>query len=124
MERESLRYHVSLRFEGMSLPPFQDILVLGKKCPHGPEGVVRCFNLLGPDEFEVIDLADDPKVDAIMVNKKILMRLPRETVIDILRKRVFPYIAPGELVRVDFKVALFYEQIEGEMKEPPAAETE
>jgi hypothetical protein len=102
----------------LALPPFQDILILGRKCPHGPEGVVRCFNLLGPDEFEVVSVEDD-KVEAVMINKRILTRLPLETVVGILKQRVFPFMAKGELVRVDFNVTLSYDDIEGTLDQAP-----
>lgn len=116
---QKMRYHVSLRFEGIQLPPFQDILILGKKCPQGPQGLLQCFTLLGGDEFEVIPV-EDPKVEVMLVNKKILLRLPRETLIAILRERVFPFITKGELVRVDVRVVLSWEEIEGTIDPLPS----
>jgi len=38
------KYSVQLSFEEIRLPPFEDILILGKKCPQGKIGVYRYFH--------------------------------------------------------------------------------
>jgi len=38
MEKK-IEYSVNLKFESIIIPPFKDILILGKKCPHGRIGV-------------------------------------------------------------------------------------
>lgn len=110
MENE-MKYFVYLAFEDVSLPPFQDILILGRKCPHGKDGVSKCLNFLAPDDFELIEL-DDPNIEALLVNKRILKRLPIPKIIEVLQQKVFPYITKGEIIRVDFKVKVTYEKIE------------
>jgi hypothetical protein len=102
---------VSISFEEIRLPPFEDILILGSKCPHGRVGVSKCLNLLSPDSFELINV-EDSLVEAVLVNKKILKRMSRENVVKVLKERVFPYITKGEIVKVDFKVTVAYEKID------------
>lgn len=74
------KFTVSLSFEGVKLPPFQDILLLGKRCPHGKSYVSQCLNLLAPETFEMVEI-DDPIVEAMLVSKQILRRLPVENII-------------------------------------------
>ena len=102
---------VSISFEEIRLPPFEDILVLGSRCPHGRVGVTKCLNLLSPDNFRLIEV-EDSIVEAVLVNKKILKRMSEEKVLKILKERVFPYITNGEIVKVDFKVTVAYEKID------------
>lgn len=104
-------FYVSLSFEGISLPPFHDILLLGRKCPHGKSGISKCLNLLEPDGFEMIEL-DHETVEAMLVNKRILKRMPAEKIIEILQERVFPYITKGEIIKVDFHVKISFDTIE------------
>jgi len=111
MEKD-LRYTVSLNFEGIKFPPFEDILVLGKRCPHGKTGVSKCLNLLNPEMFEMVEI-NDLLVEAILVNKRILKRIPVEKVVQILKEQVFPFVENGEIVKVDFNVKLFIDRIEG-----------
>ena len=103
--KEGLKFTVSLNFEVIKFPPFQDILLLGKRCPQGKAGVSQCLNLLEPDKFELVEI-DDPTVGAMLVSKAILKRLPVEKVVEILKDKVFPFVTNGECVKVDFNVKI------------------
>ena len=105
-------YKLSLSFENVSLPPFSDILILTQRSPYGKIGVLGSLDLLQPDNFEIIEVDDDDIVEALLVNKRILKRLPAEKVISILRENVFPYITRGEIVKVDFVLKISFDQIE------------
>ena len=106
------RYKLDLRFQPIELPPFQDVLVLNKRCPHGIKGLSACIGLLSPDGYEFIEL-NDIAVEAIIVSKRLLKRIPLEKVKDILREHVFPYLNPTEMTRVDFSMEIHIDNIEG-----------
>ena len=115
MQKCKTNFSVGISFEALTLPPFQDILILGKKCPHGKQGTSKCFNLLSPDDFELVEL-DDEIVEAMLINKRILKRMPAEKIIEILKQKVFPFISSGETVKVDFKVKIWYDSFEGKLE--------
>lgn len=98
-------YSVDIRIEEIKLPPFDEILVLGKNSPHGKMGILKSFELFSPNGFELIEV-DHELVEAIFINKRILKKVDRETVLKILHERVFSYISEGELLKVDFKIAI------------------
>lgn len=108
MKKEGMSYFVSLGFERVSLPPFQDILILARKCPQGINGVSKCMQLLAPDGFELLELEDDV-AEALLVSKQVLARMKAEKVIEILREKVFPYMTKGEIIKVDFHIKVSYE---------------
>ena len=105
---------VKLSFEKTSLPPFSDILILGKECPLGMNGVGKCLDFLVPDGFDRYEVADD-NVAAIIVNRNILKRLKPKKIIDVLSSKVFPFAGATEIIKVDFTVTIVYESfsIEG-----------
>jgi len=105
------RYSVSLNFEGIKLPPFEDILLLGNRCPHGKIGIAKCLDLLEPDGFEMVDI-DDETVQSVLVSKRILKRMPIEKIIGILKEKVFPFITHGEIIKVSFNVKIYFDNIE------------
>ena len=111
--KSSRKFSVQLSFEEIRLPPFEDILILGKKCPQGKIGVYKSFELLVPNEFESFEVEDEA-VEAVFVNKRVLKKLNKDQIIAILREKVFPYISESEILKVDFKLKIFYDSVEGE----------
>ncbi len=108
-----IEYSVSLSFHEIKLPPFDEILILGKNAPHGKHGISKSFDLLFPNGFEIIDVNHD-HVESIFVNKRILAKLPKEKLIKILHEKVFPFVSDSDLLSVDLKITLYYKSIEEE----------
>ena len=106
-----MKYSISLSFQQIKLPPFQDILILAKNSPQGKIGLTKSFELLLPNGFELIEVEDD-MIEAVFVQKNILHKVPAEKVLEILRKYVFPSISEGELVKVDFNITMSIDSIE------------
>jgi len=107
------KYSIQLSFEEIRLPPFEDILILGKKCPQGKIGVSKSFDFLVPNEFEVFEI-DNSTIEAVFINKRVLKKMDKEKIIDILSEKVFPFVSESEIIKVDFKLKIFYDSIEGD----------
>jgi len=109
-----MKYSISLSFQEIKLPPFDEILILGKNSQHGKIGISKSFELLIPNGFEIIEVEDE-KVEAVFVNKRIIAKLPKDKLIKLLRDKVFPYVSEGELLKVDLKVTISYSSTEEEI---------
>jgi hypothetical protein len=109
--KNAIKYAVTLSFEEIKLPPFEEILVLGKNFPHGKQGVSKSFDLLIPNGFEIID-SDHINVDCVFVNKRILAKIPKEKILQILEANVFPFVSEREIIKVDFKVNISFTVVE------------
>lgn len=103
--KNEVKYSVTLNFEEIKLPPFEEVLILGKNSPHGKQGISKSFELLMPKGFEIID-TDHGNVDCVFINKRILAKMPQERILKILEANVFPYVSEKEIVKVDFKVLI------------------
>lgn len=112
--KDPTKYSINLSFEEIRLPPFEDILIIGKKCPQGKIGLYKSFEYLIPNEFKVFEVTDSI-VEAIFINKRILKKINKDKIIEILKVQVFPYVSEAEVLKVDFKLKLFYESIEGDL---------
>ena len=107
MALTATKFNIDMSFHAVKLPPVRDILVLGKKYPQGKVGVMECFRFIAPDEFEMFDIPDPDEVaEAVVINKRILARIPAEKVIDTLKEHVFPFISRGEAINVNFDVTI------------------
>ena len=104
MEAANSTVSIAMSFEVVAMPPFHDILIIGRKSPHGSYGMSTCMDLLAPDCYELIEI-DDEVVESILVRKALLARLPVATLIDALKQHVFPQMSLGEMMKVDMKVS-------------------
>jgi hypothetical protein len=111
MTEPSFKYTINLSFQEIKLPPFQDILILGKNGNQGKFGLRKSFEMLVPNGYEMSEI-DHEKVEAVFINKRLLAKLPINKVISILKERVFDFVSEGELVKVDFKLKVTLSEIE------------
>ena len=105
------KFSIHLAFEEIRLPPFDDILIIGKKCPQGKTGLYKAFEFLVPNEYDVFEIEHDV-VEAVFINRKLLRKIDKDRIINILDDKVFPYVSISEIIRVDFKMKVSYEPIE------------
>ncbi len=98
-------FSIEIKMEEIKLPPFDEILVLGKNSSHGKMGIMKSFELFAPNGFEMIEV-DHLLVDAVFVNRRILNKITKPAVLKILEDRIFPFISEGELLKVDFKITI------------------
>ena len=104
-------YQVNLSFQEINLPPFEDILVVGQHSNQGRRGLSKSFDYLIPMSFQMIEI-DSEQVSVIFVNQRILKKMPQEKIIAILESKVFPFVSKGEILKVDFKVTVSFDEIE------------
>ena len=112
---EGMNYSISLGFERAYLPPFRDILVIGKRCSLGANGVSRSLELLVPNGFIMHDI-DHPDIAALIINRTILKRIKPEKILEILKKRVFPFMSDEEIIKVDFDIMIRYDHFDVDPK--------
>jgi hypothetical protein len=112
---EVKKFSVQLGFEEITLPPFEDILILGKKCSQGRIALSRSFEMMVPNEFEVFEI-DSPVIEAVFVNKRILKKMDKDYIFPILEEKVFPFVSESEILKVDFKLRVFYDTIDVELQ--------
>ena len=112
-EPTAVRYSINLSFEEIRLPPFEDILIIGSKCPQGKIGLSKSFQFLVPNEFDVFEI-NNGTVEAVFINRRILRKISQDKVISVLEEKVFPYVSECEILKVDFKLRISYETIEGD----------
>jgi hypothetical protein len=115
MKTNETSYQINLDFEAIELPPVTDVLVLGKKTPQGKMGILHSFHLISPDVFQMLEINDEENVEAVIVNRNILSKIPAEEVIKVLKEYVFPYVSKGEAIKVNLSIQISYRGIKGEM---------
>lgn len=77
------KVEINMRFSEFEMPPMQDILIVGKRAPIGPESARRMIDILSPDQYEIIRMEHE-FVEAIVIRKSLLNMLPKEKLISIV----------------------------------------
>ncbi|NPV28503.1 MAG: hypothetical protein HPY58_02390 [Firmicutes bacterium] len=77
------RAEMTLRLSEFEVPPMQDLLLVGKKAPIGPEAVRRMVDAVSPQQYEIVHIEHDI-FEAVVLKKSLLKFLPREKLLAIV----------------------------------------
>ncbi|QNB46510.1 hypothetical protein BR63_09415 [Thermanaerosceptrum fracticalcis] len=74
---------ITMRLSEFEMPPMQDVLLVGKKAPIGPEAARRMVDILSPEQYEIIGV-DHAAIEAIVIRKVLLNMLPQEKLVTLI----------------------------------------
>lgn len=74
---------ISMHISEFEMPPMQDVLIVGKLSPIGPEASRRMVDALAPGQFEVLAI-EHPAIEAVVIRKALFNLLPRETLVEVI----------------------------------------
>jgi len=81
--RNTRTAEVSIRLTEFEIPPMQDVLLVGKKAPIGPEAARRMVDALSPEQYEVVPV-NEGALEAMVVRKSLLQLIPQEKLLPII----------------------------------------
>ncbi len=81
---------INIRLSDFEIPPMQDILLIGKKAPIGPEAVRRMVDAMSPEQYEIINLEHN-FFEALVIKKSLLKQISKEKLLPII-------LEEGELI--------------------------
>lgn len=79
----SRKADIIIKLSEFEIPPTQDILLVGKKAPIGPEAARRMVDAVSPEQYEVVRL-DHGVFEAVVVKKSLLKLLPKEKLLPVV----------------------------------------
>lgn len=74
---------ISIILSEFEIPPIQDVLLIGKKAPIGPEAVQRMIDVLSPEQYEMITVDEGP-FEAVVVRNSLSRLITREKLLSII----------------------------------------
>jgi hypothetical protein len=74
---------ITMRMSEFEMPPMQDVLIVGRGAPIGPEAARCMVDMLSPDQYEIIKV-DHPAIEAMVVRKALFNMLPQEKLVAFL----------------------------------------
>lgn len=96
---------LSLKISEFEMPPMQDLLIIGRRAPIGPEAVRRMAEALSPDQFSIVRV-DHPKIEAVLVRTSLLQMLDEQVLMGIIIQEAENLINDTMVLRSELKVAV------------------
>lgn len=75
--------NIIMRLSEFEMPPMQDVLLVGKRAPIGPEAARRMVDILSPEQYTIIKV-DHFFIEAIVIRKTLLNILEKEKIVPII----------------------------------------
>ena len=96
---------ISIRLSEFEIPPMQDILLVGRRSPIGPEAAKRMVDALSPEQYEVIPVEEGP-LEAMVVRKSLLKLIPEEKLLPIILEEGFKIATENMVIKAQIDVVI------------------
>lgn len=87
------------------VPPMQDLLLVGKRAPIGPEAVRRMVEAISPQQYEIIRL-DHDIFEAVVLKKSLLKLFPQEKLLPIVLEEGARIATENTVLKAQVKVVI------------------
>lgn len=74
---------ISIKLSEFEIPPIQDVLLIGRRAPIGPEAVQRMIDVLSPEQYEILKVDEGP-FESVVVRRSLSRLVTREKLLDII----------------------------------------
>ncbi len=74
---------IVIRLSEFEMPPMQDVLIVGRKAPIGPEAARRMVDILSPEQYEIITISH-PIIEAVVVRRTLMSMIEKEKLISLI----------------------------------------
>lgn len=102
---------MSIRLSEFEIPPMQDVLLVGKKAPIGPEAIRRMVNALSPNQYEISPVNHDI-FQAVVLKKSLAKLLPAEKLIPIILEEGARVATERTVVKAQVNVVIQINRVE------------
>lgn len=77
------KVEINMRFSEFEMPPMQDVLIVGKRAPIGPEAARRMVDILSPEQYKMIRIEHE-YIEAVVVRRSLLNMLDEDKLISMI----------------------------------------
>lgn len=95
-----------MRFSPISWPLLGDVLVVGKQNPLGRNAAMGIAQLCAPGSYMLKNIEENPKIEALLINKRALMFLSEEEITKFILEQIAPYSPEFTCLRVELTTSL------------------
>lgn len=101
--KPSRRVSIDVRLSRFDLPPVESALVVGRRAVIGSRAMEKALEEMMPEAFVRIDV-EHPMIEALLVRRAHLRRVPEETLVAFLIRHAEAVIDDTEMLRVSMNL--------------------
>ncbi|SFR07235.1 hypothetical protein [Desulfoscipio geothermicus] len=104
--------NIQMRFSDFDLPPMQDVLLIGKRAPIGPEAVRRMVDALAPGQYEVIPV-ENSQIEAMAVKSSLFNWMSRDTLINTILEEGIKLVNDKSIIKATLEITIsIYKEVD------------
>jgi len=102
----SRKAEVTIRMSEFEIPPIQDVLIIGKRSPIGPEAVRQMIESISPDQYSIFNIDDHDIIEAIVIRNNLLKMMPKNELFNHLLNEAGKVISETSVLKAQVNVVL------------------
>lgn len=80
---QSRKAEITMRISEFEMPPMQDVLIVGRKAPIGPEAAQRMVDILSPEQYQIIRV-NHSVIEALVIRKSLSNMIDIDRLISLI----------------------------------------
>ncbi|HMM20039.1 MAG TPA: hypothetical protein PKA10_04815 [Selenomonadales bacterium] len=105
ISEKSRKADVKMRLAEFEMPPMQDVLIVGKAAPIGPEAARRMVDILSPDQY-VIEKVEHEVIEAVIIRKAVLNMIQRDKLVALILEEGEKIANDKMIIKVQVQITL------------------
>jgi len=101
----SKKAEITMRMSEFEVPPMQDVLIVGKKAPIGPEAARRMVDILSPEQYEIIEI-DHPVIEAVVIRKSLTNMITKDKLISLILEEGGRVASESTIIKAHLNIVL------------------
>lgn len=85
--------------------PMQDVLIVGKRAPIGPEAARRMVDILSPEQYEIIK-TDHPVIEAVVIWKSLTDMIAKDKLLSIIMEEGGNVANESTIIKAQLNIVL------------------
>ncbi len=104
--KKQTKVEVTAKFSPVVWPLLGDVFVIGKDNPLGKNAAMNIAELSEPNSYQLKAIENDPRVEAILINKSTLTFLDEGDITKYVLEQIAPFSIGKHCLRVDLSSVL------------------
>jgi len=105
MLKEAKKAEIQMQMTEFEMPPMQDVVIVGRNAPIGPEALKRLVDVLSPDQYKIIKV-DHPVIEAIVIRNALMNMIPEEKLKEFIIEEGGKIVDESTIIKAHVKITV------------------